>query len=554
MSFLCFIGNPVWGPLAFSQQDEPPAKQLSLEELEDRLRQRKKDEQDRKSSELPNPAPSRSGLRLDGTIRERPKKDGNQDKADAATVREATPTAESDSALLGQKLQLSDVIASTYRAFPLLEIARLQSGVVAGQQVTALGAYDTKLEYYSLNQPLGFFETYRNGIGFARQLWWGGYASAGYKIGRGDFEPWYKERQTNAGGEFKVGLVQPLLQGRAIDPQRVELFQANLRRQAVAPEIQYQVLIASQDAARAFWQWVEAGNVLKAQDKLLDIAVKRGEQLERSLAVGAASNLDVSQNAQQIYDRQFKVNDTRQKFRDAAFKLALFLRDEAGSPLLVPPQWLPEDFPEINQLEPGDFDKDFQNALAIRPELTLINLDLQSLRWDLTLARNQMLPNVDLTMQTTQNMGEATSDPNVKGPLQLEVGVIGGVPIQRRKSIGKAQSTEAKLNQVSQKLEFQRNKIELELRTSRNALDIAQQNVATSRELLKQANITLAIFKKANEAGEVDLFFLLNQEIKVNDSEVKLLEAERDFFTALAAMQAALGLDPLEQATLLLLE
>ena len=103
-------------------------------------------------------------------------------------------------------------------------------------------------------------------------------------------------------------------------------------------------------------------------------------------------------------------------------------------------------------------------------------------------------------------------------------------------------------------MEFQRNKIELELRTSRNALDIAQQNVATSRELLKQANITLAIFKKANEAGEVDLFFLLNQEIKVNDSEVKLLEAERDFFTALAAMQAALGLDPLEQATLLLLE
>lgn len=552
MSFLCFIGNAVSGPLAFSQQDEPPAKQLSLEELENRLRQRQKDEQDRRASELPTPARPRSGLRLDQTIRELPPKVGNAE--DAAAVREAVPTIESDSAVLGQKLQLSDVIASTYRAFPLLEIARLQSGVAAGQQVTALGAYDTKLEYFSLSQPVGFYETYRNGIGFARQLWWGGYASAGYKIGRGDFEPWYKERQTNAGGEFKVGLVQPLLQGRAIDPQRVELFQANLRRQAVAPEIQHQVLIASQDAARAFWQWVEAGNVLKAQDKLLDIAVKRGEQLERSLAVGAASNLDVSQNAQQIYERQFKVNDTRQKFRDAAFKLALFLRDEAGSPLLVPPQWLPEDFPEINQLPPGDFDKDFQNALAIRPELMLINLDLQSLRWDLTLARNQMLPNVDLTMQTTQNMGEATSDPNVKGPLQLEVGVIGGVPIQRRKSIGKAQSTEAKLNQVSQKLEFQRNKIELELRTARNALDIAQQNVKTSRELLKQANITLAIFKKANEAGEVDLFFLLNQEIKVNDSEVKLLEAERDFFTALAAMQASLGLDPLEQATLLMLE
>lgn len=232
----------------------------------------------------------------------------------------------------------------------------------------------------------------------------------------------------------------------------------------------------------------------------------------------------------------------------------MFLRDEAGSPLLVPPEWLPSDFPEITSIPPGDFDRDFQNALASRPELTLINLDVQSLRWDLTLARNQMLPNVDMTLQTTQNMGQATTNPDVKSEFQLEAGVMGGVPIQRRKAIGKIQSAEAKLNQLSQKFEFQRNKIEMELRTARNALDIAQQNVATSRELLKQANITLAIFKKANEAGEVDLFFLLNQEIKVNDSEVKLLEAERTFFTALAAMQAALGLDPLEQSTLLLLE
>jgi len=70
--------------------------------------------------------------------------------------------------------------------------------------------------------------------------------------------------------------------------------------------------------------------------------------------------------------------------------------------------------------------------------------------------------------------------------------------------------------------------------------------------LLKQANITLDIFRRSVEAGRTDLFFLLTQEIKVNDSEIKLLEAERDFFTALAALQAALGLDPLEQAAALI--
>ena len=81
-----------------------------------------------------------------------------------------------------------------------------------------------------------------------------------------------------------------------------------------------------------------------------------------------------------------------------------------------------------------------------------------------------------------------------------------------------------------------------------NALDITQQNVIFALELLNQSNITLDIFRRSFAAGRTDVFFLLSQEIKVNDSEVKLLEAERDFFTSLAAMQAALGLDPLQQA------
>jgi outer membrane protein TolC len=545
--------------LGISQDYTPQQRQQasndkkSLEELEKRQRERIQGpkEDDGRGMRLRSnrdEASKQEDLAGKAVPNQNPQSGDDEGNANDASVREAPSTAESDSQAMGQRLQLSDVIASTYRAFPLLEIARLQSGVTAGQQTSALGAYDVKLEYYSLNQPVGFYETYRNGIGVARQLWWGGYASAGYRIGRGSFEPWYKERETNGGGEFKVGLMQPLLQGRAIDPYRVELFQANLRRQAVGPEIQNQILIAGQDAAKAFWFWVEIGNVLKAQERLLEIAVKRGEQLERTKAAGAASNLELSLNAQQIHERQLKVNDTRQKFRDTAFKLSLFLRDEGGNPMLVPPEWLPSDFPEIGALPVGNFEADLQTALMSRPELSLIEIDRQSTRWDLSLARNQLLPNVDFALLTTQDVGAGTSSINDKGDFQVEAGVTGGVPIQRRKASGKILSTEQKLMQISQKAAWQRNKIEVELRTARNALDTAQQNVFTARELLNQANITVNIFRRSLAAGRTDLFFLLTQEIKVNDSEVKLLEAERDFFIALAAMQAALGLDPLEQA------
>ncbi len=182
----------------------------------------------------------------------------------------------------GGTLQLSDVIASVYRAFPVIEQSRLQAGVAAGQNLSAWGAYDTKVEGYTLNQPLGFYETYRHGLGAARQTWWGGYLGAGYRIGRGSFEPWYKERETNDGGEFKLALIQPLLQGRAIDAQRVEVFQTNLRRQAVTPEIQASILSYSLDAAEAYWYWLSMGAILKSQNQLLDLAETRGKQLEKT--------------------------------------------------------------------------------------------------------------------------------------------------------------------------------------------------------------------------------------------------------------------------------
>lgn len=452
---------------------------------------------------------------------------------------------------MGSLLTLSDVVASTYRAFPLIEIARLQSGVAGGQQTMALGAYDTKLDYYSLNQGVGFYENYRNGIGLARQTWWGGYASAGYRIGRGSFEPWYKERETNKGGEFYVGMVQPLLRGRAIDPQRVELFQANLQRRAVLPEIQNQVLDTSREAAYAYWSWLEAGNVVRANQRLLDIALERGNQLQKSYEQRVIPKLPILLNDQAISDRKLKVLESQRKFRDTAFKLALYLRDEAGNPMVAPPEWLPPSFPKLTTIPPGDFESDFYAAQSQRPELALIQITMQQLRWDLELARNQTLPEVDLTIQTSQDVGSPASSINDKGDYQLEAGVIGGVPLQRRKALGKRDNVAAKLQQTAQKRLMLLNKIEVELRTSRNALDVAQQSVDQSLELVRQSTESLEILRKAYATGNLDFLLLLPQEAKLTESEIKLLDAQRDFYIALASMQAALGLDPLEQSMLL---
>jgi outer membrane protein TolC len=445
-------------------------------------------------------------------------------------------------------LQLSDVIASVYRAFPVIEQSRLQAGVAAGQNLSAWGAYDTKIEGYTLNQSLGFYETYRHGLGAARQTWWGGYLGAGYRIGRGSFEPWYKERETNDGGEFKLALIQPLLQGRAIDAQRVEVFQTNLRRQAVTPEIQANLLSYSLEATEAYWYWLSMGAILKSQNQLLELAETRGKQIEKLLAAEQGKQIDLIVNDQLIAERRGKVIETEQKLWQAAAKLSLYLRDEVGQPIIAPIVWLAPEFSAILDLPLGSYEEDFANALSRRPELQLIDYEIQQNRWTLQLANNQLLPNLDFTIQGSQDTGAPASSLRDKSQFELEAGVVGNVPIQRRKARGKIQETNHKLAQLEQKRRYQQDKISIELQNAHTALLTNAASIKQAREALMAAREGLKRYRVAFELGQLDLVFLNLVEPKVTEYEIKLIEQEQKWYAALAQKQAALGLDPLEQA------
>ena len=458
---------------------------------------------------------------------------------------EAEQTAATSAA---DKLQLADVIASLYRSYPVIEQARLNGGVAQGELMSAYGAYDTKVQAYSLSEPTGFYRNFRHGLGIARQTWWGGYLSAGYRIGRGDFQPWYKERETNEGGEFELAMALPLFQGRAIDPERVAVFQAQLSRRAVQPQVQTVLLSSSREAAEVYWEWVAAGGRLAAQQELLDLAMSRQEQFEAGAEAGKFAEIDVVFNRQLVAERQSKRLASEQKFRQSSFKLSLFLRDETGQPIVPDEAWLPAGFPDIQSPVGADYQADYAAAVARRPEIAVLNVEAQQVRIDRNLASNQLLPSLDLLAKASQDTGTPASSINDKGQFQLLVGVQGEMPVQRRKARGKIQSTSAKISQIMQKLTFQRNKIAVELQTAHNALTIAASVVEQSEAALRAAFDTLQRYRFAFQRGYADLIYLNLLESKANEAEIKLVDAQRDWFIALAQKQAALGLDPLEQA------
>lgn len=450
-----------------------------------------------------------------------------------------------------QTLLLDDVIASLYHYFPLIQQASLERSRASGQITGAYGAYDTKLQGYSLSEPTGYYRNYRNGIGVARQTWWGTYLSAGYRVGRGDFQPWYKERETNKGGEFKLAMGIPLLQGRAIDSERVAVFQAGLAQQAAGPLTQQAILNSSAQAATAYWEWIASGSVLKAQRELLQLAEARGQQYEAGVKAGKYAEIDLIFNQQLIAERRAKAFESEQKFRATSFKLSLYLRDEAGQPVVPSDDWLPEYFPDIEPTPTTDFPSDLAAALSRRPEPQLLKIEIQQLQYDKQLATNNLLPRIDTVTEASQDTGQPVSSSNDKGRFELLVGLQGEVPIQRRYARGKIQETTAKIAQLNEKLRLQQDKIGIELQTAHNALVISLQVIQQAETTLKTAVDTLSRYRFGFDRGKVDLIYINLLESKVNESEIKLVEAQRNSLVALAEMQAALGLDPLDQAMLI---
>ncbi len=444
-------------------------------------------------------------------------------------------------------LILRDVVMSVFTSYPLLEIDRLEGQVTEGKELAAWGEFDTSLKGFTLSQPMGYYQNYRNGVVLNQPMLGGGYAYSGYKIGRGDIEPWYKERETNKAGEFAVGVGMPLLKDRAIDKRRSAVSQAALGREAVDPEVQAQLLNYVRLASQIYWSWVAAGEALEAQRELLRLAQSRVNQIEERVKIGDLERIVRLNNRQLIASREAKVIEADRKLQAAAIKLSLFYRTPQGEPLVVDARRLPGGFPSPTLPDSQRVDDDVAAALQARPEFRALDLLAEQLSIELTQSENSLLPKLDATLFAAKDVGAWADAKGDKTPFQLEAGLYGEVPLQRREAAGKIMATRGKLDQVRTKREYLGNKVAAEVQDAVSAMHAAAERMERAKENLDLAGQTLALGQLAFNSGDIDLISLNIYEQTRTDAQFQWIEAQVDFFIAQADYHAAMGLDPLSE-------
>ncbi|QDU37553.1 Outer membrane efflux protein [Maioricimonas rarisocia] len=441
-------------------------------------------------------------------------------------------------------LGLDDVIGSVYQSYPLLEAALQSRNIAAGEQMAATGAFDLKFKAASENGPTGFYHTYRQSVGVVQPTYHGGEVFAGYRIGRGSFQPWYKERQTNDGGEFKAGVVMPLSRNRHIDGRRAELWRTTYGRQLAEPDIQAQLIGFVQEASYAYWDWVAAGEKFRIAERVLALAEDRTMRIRRQVEEGFLDPPELTDNLRLVAERRAKRADAARKLQQTAVKLSLYLRGIDGHPQIPAPEDLPT-FPNPEPVDEADLLFDSQLALEQRPEIAVYNFAQRQLEVDLAEAHNEMRPSVDAVVSASQDVGFPASKKNDKGHFELDASIFVDVPIQRRKARGKMQAVQAKIAQLNAKRRLTEDKIVADVQSAYAALVSAYEQVQQARQAVEYAEDLAARERRNLELGASDLLKVTLREQYAVESAEKAVDALQLYFQARADYRAALAQDRL---------
>ena len=434
------------------------------------------------------------------------------------------------------------VVASVHQTFPLVQAVFQERGIADGNQMAAWGEFDTKLKAASENGPLGFYETYRNRAGFTNPLYGGGEVFGGYRNGGGSFQPWYLERETNHGGEFKGGVRVPLIRNRDIDARRAALWRATYDQQIADPTIRLGLILFSRDAGLAYWKWVASGQKYRLGEQWLALAQDRHVGIERKVELEALGKPDETDNLRAIAKREAKLADALRVLQMSAAKLSLFWRDTAGQPIVPSIDDLP-DFPRLRQIDDAQLDSDIVLAQQNRPELTTLNLQLQQLRVDYSEACNMTLPALDAQLVGSQDMGAPTSSKRDKSEFELEAGLFFDVPLQRRKGRGKMFAIQAKMSQVNAKQRIVRDKIAVDVRAAYAALKLSRREALKAQKARDLALEMADIERRRFRLGDSDLLYVVLREQYALEAAEELVSANYNHFVALTEYAAALTID-----------
>lgn len=436
-------------------------------------------------------------------------------------------------------LQLDDVIRATLDHHPAIKGEQQERVAADAELLSSQGAFDPSLKGDAFSNVTGGY-TGNYGSMYVEQPLelYGSKLVGGYRLGGGTFPIYDNYLQTNTGGEAGFGVEVPLLRDGPIDRRRANIGKSVSGQKLADSLVEQKRIEFARAAGLTYWDWVAAHNKVRVYRRLHSVAQERDRQISERVGKGDLPDFDRVDNQRAVLQRQAQLLSAERALKSTEFSLSLFYRDKNGQPRSVENALAPERIPLPLFAVERSLEKPVQEATESRPEFKNLKAQHEQNEIELRLARNQILPKLDLRVFSANDFGTGNpllEQPEVKAGLRIEI------PLATRTQQGKIDYYQARQQKLAFTETFLKERVRTDVQDALNALDIAKsrvdvvaQEVAAARDLAKGE-------LKRFDFGDSNLIFVNLREQNAADAEVREIEALQDYQKAFIAFEATLA-------------
>jgi outer membrane protein TolC len=343
-----------------------------------------------------------------------------------------------------------------------------------------------------------------------------------------------------------LGVSLDPLRGLVYDKRRAAVQQANAMVKLTRQEQQLVVNDLLFETTEAYWEWVNAYLVNRVFLSAVKTNEFRFDFVKKAFQQGDRASIDTVEALSQLQLVQTLQLQAALDLQKARFFLSNYFWTEQNQPYVFGEEVVPDTSgAQFNptRVQLPLLEKLIETALLEHPKLNAIDSKRDMLEIDRKVKTLDLLPSFKINYNF---LDKGYNVPDVfKQTLfqnNYKYGVSFGLPLLQRQARGELSKTKNKISEI----DFSRKLTELEIQNKVKSvfaessslkiqINVSEQNFLNNKQLLDAENMKFAM-------GESSMFLVNAREIKLIESEQKLIALKTKFFISIIANQWAAGL------------
>jgi len=366
------------------------------------------------------------------------------------------------------------------------------------------------------------------------------------------------------GSTLNFSFSQPLLRNFGLKMTRREIIIARNNLDISEAQLKRSLQQTIYDVEEAYWSLAGLIENLKVRQQSLNLAEDLLEKNKRSVEVGTLAPIEILSAESAVASRKADIIEAEAQVKDSEDRLRVLLNLSAEG-LEEDVKIVLTDKPEFKQQ-----DITFEDALRIamnnRPDLNGTRIDLKNREMNLSFAKNQLLPGLNLTasywspgISGTEVLydplnpfgapiGTTVHPPSdaLKDALNFKynnwtVGLTLDIPLDTFLSRANYAQAKVNLEQSLLRLKDQEQQIFLEVKSAVRSVQTDYERVQAYRAARDLAERTLEAEEEKFKVGISTPYFVLQYQTELTTAQTNELRAIHDYNLSLARLDRALG-------------